>query len=191
MYMMSLAQLWALTLCLHVCQHLTSCLEIFLCVSETSKPNLVYEALMEAKILSSPLPHVFAEFGLVFGTGTLPTGVSTPPKWSNNGPIYLRILQKVFSAWGPNKSWDIELPTPNIFAQLGPALGTGTLPAGVSTPLRQSRNILMCLSNRQTKFCAWGLNGSQDIELPTPHVFANRGLFFVTGTLPADVSTPP
>ena len=41
---------------------------------------LVHGALIEAEILTSPLPHVFAQLGLVLGTGALPTGVSTPHK---------------------------------------------------------------------------------------------------------------
>ena len=114
MYLLNLAQLWALTLCLQVCQHLPSGLQMFLCVSETSKPNLVHGALMEAKILTSPLPHAFAQLGLVLCTGNLPMGVSTPPKQSRNVPMCLRNLQKVFGAWGPNRSWDIDPPSPCI-----------------------------------------------------------------------------
>ena len=217
---------------------------MFLCVSGTCKKVFGAWALIEAEILTSPLPHVFADLGLVLGTGTLPTGVSTPPKWSNNGPIYLRNLQMVFSAWGPDRSWDIDLPTPNVFAQLGlglgagaltmgvstslrwsgmflcvpgmskklvhqalmdtkiltslpqnvfaqlgPALATGTLSAGVSTPHKLSRNVSMCLRNVQ-KIGASGLNGCQDIGLPTPNVFAQLGPALATGTLPAGVSTP-
>ena len=32
MYLLNLAQLWALALCLQVCQHIASGLEMFLCV---------------------------------------------------------------------------------------------------------------------------------------------------------------
>ena len=44
MFLLNLAQCWALALCLHVCQHLPSDLEIFLCVSETYKRYLVQGA---------------------------------------------------------------------------------------------------------------------------------------------------
>ena len=73
---------WVPALCPWVCQHLQGDLKMFLCVSGTSKKNLVYGAIIEAEILTSQLPHVFAQLSPVLGTGTLPTGVSTPPKWS-------------------------------------------------------------------------------------------------------------
>ena len=104
MYLLNLAQLWALTLCLQVCQHLPSSLQMFLCVSETSKENLVHWALIEVDILTSPLPHIFAQLGLVLGASALPAGVSTPPKWSTNVSMCRRNLQTKFGAWGPNES---------------------------------------------------------------------------------------
>ena len=69
----------ALALCPQLCQHLPGDLEMFLCVSGTSKKSLVHGALIEAELLTS-LPPIYAQLGLVLGTGTLPTGVSTPPK---------------------------------------------------------------------------------------------------------------
>ena len=53
---------------------------MFYVSQELSKKNLVHEALIEAEILTSPLPYVFAQLGPVLGTGTLSAGVSTPPK---------------------------------------------------------------------------------------------------------------
>ena len=55
-------------------------LEMFLCVSGTSKQNVVYGALIEAEILTSPLPNEFAQLGLDLGASALPMGVSTPLK---------------------------------------------------------------------------------------------------------------
>ena len=43
---------WVLALCPWASQHLSSGLEMFLCVSETSKQNLVYGALIETEILT-------------------------------------------------------------------------------------------------------------------------------------------
>ena len=99
----------------------------------------------------------------------------------------LRNVQKI-GASGLNGCQDNDLPTPNVFAQLGPVLGTGTLSAGVSTPPKLSRNVPMCLRNLQKVFGAWGLNRSWDIDLPLCHVFAQLGL--VLATLTAGVSTP-
>ena len=64
-----------------MCQHLPSSLKMFLCVSGFSK-NLVYGALIDAEILTSPLPHVSSQLGQDSGTDALPTGVLTPLQWS-------------------------------------------------------------------------------------------------------------
>ena len=80
MYLLNLAKLWALALCLQVCQHLPSDLEMFLCVSGTIKKYLVHGSLIEAEILISPLPNVFAQLGMVLGTRTPLMDVSIPPK---------------------------------------------------------------------------------------------------------------
>ena len=63
-----------------VCKQPAGGVEMFLFVSGTCKKDLVQRALIEAEILTSPLPHVFAQLGLVLGASTLPAGVSTPPK---------------------------------------------------------------------------------------------------------------
>ena len=41
---------------------------------------LVHGALIEAEILTSPLPLAFAQLSPVLSADTLPAGVSTPPK---------------------------------------------------------------------------------------------------------------
>ena len=64
-----------------------------MCLKNIQK-YLAHGALIEAEILTSPLPHVFAQLGPVLGNGTLPAGVSTPPKWSTNVPMCLRNLPK-------------------------------------------------------------------------------------------------
>ena len=80
MYLLNLAQFLGTNTLPQVCQHLPSSLEMFLCVSGTSKKNLVNGALIEAEILTCPLPHVFSQPGPVLIVGTLPAGVSRPPK---------------------------------------------------------------------------------------------------------------
>ena len=135
MYLLNLGQLWVLALCPQVCQHLPSNLEMFLCVSRTYIKYLVHGALIEAEILTSQLPHAFAQLSPVLSAGTLPAGVSTPPKWSRNVPMCLRNLHKVFGTWGPNRSWDIDLPTPPCICSTWPGLlGTSAQPMDVSTP---------------------------------------------------------
>ena len=146
--------------------------EMFLCVSGMSK-KIGASGLNGCQDNDLPTPNVFAQLGPVLGTGTLSAGVSTPPKLSRNVPMCLRNLQKVFGAWGLNRSWDIDLPLCHVFAQLGLVLAT--LTAGVSTPHKWSRNVPTCLRYLQKQFGAWGLNGSWDIYLPIPNVFAQLG----------------
>ena len=52
MYVLNLAQFLGTNTLPQVCQHLPSSLEMFLCVSGTSKKNLVDGALIEAEILT-------------------------------------------------------------------------------------------------------------------------------------------
>ena len=56
------------------------------------------------------LPHVFHQLSPVLGTSSLPTGMSTPVKWSKmflcaSGPPKIGVRE-------PNGSWDIDIPTP-------------------------------------------------------------------------------
>ena len=65
----------------HVCQHLVTgqeiCPQMFLSISGTYRKYLVHGAPIEAEILTSLLPNVFAQFGLVLGGDALPMGVFT------------------------------------------------------------------------------------------------------------------
>ena len=154
---------------------------MFLCVSGTSKKYLVHGPLIEAGILTSPLPHVFAQLGPVLGTGTLPAGVSTPAKWSRNVSMGIRNLQKMYLVHGAyNRSWDIDLPAPHVFAQCGLVFRCWhALPMGVFTHPKWYTNVPICLRNLPNKGGARGFNRSWNIDLPAPHVFAQLGL--VTG----------
>ena len=156
--------------------------------------NLVHGALIESWNIDLPaLPCICSTWPCFWAHGTLPTGVSTPVKWSRNAPMCLRNLQKVFGALGPNRSWDIDLHTLHMhLLNLAQFWCTGTLPAGVSTPAKWSRNAPMCLRNFQKVFGAWGLNRSWDIDLPTsPCICSTWPCYWVTSTLPMGVSTPP
>ena len=228
MYLLNLAQFWSLALYLQVWQHLSHGLEMILHVWETSKEHFVHGALIEAEILTSPLPHVFAQLGLVYGckcsahwcvttpsglktflcvtgtsrkclvhgviieaeiltspfpiyllnlakflgTSTLPAGVATPPTWSRNDSSCLRNLQRTFCAWCPNRSWDIDLPTPPCICSTWPGLWVQVLCPLVCQHPKWSKNVSMCHRNLQKMFGAWGHNRSWDIDLPTPHIFA-------------------
>ena len=54
-----------------------------------------------------------------------------------------------------------------------------TLPAGMSTPPKWSRNVLMCLRNLQTKFGAWGPNEAEILTFPPPMYLLNLAWIWV------------
>ena len=81
----------------------SKCLKVFLCLAGTSKNNLVHGALIDAEILTSQLPHVFAQLGPLLGADALSMGMPTPPKWSKSVPMCIINLQKKFGAWGFNR----------------------------------------------------------------------------------------
>ena len=101
-------------------------------------------ALTEAEVLTSPLPHVISQLGPVLGTDTLPTGVSTPSKWSINVPMCQEPPKNLVHG----ALMEVEIltsPLPHVFAHLGPVWCTGAQPVNVSTPPRWSRNVSLCL----------------------------------------------
>ena len=147
-----------------------------LCVSGTSRKYLVHGALIEAEILTSTLPHAFVQLNPVLSAGTLPKGVSTPPKWSGNVSIYFRNLQKIFGVWVLNRSWDIDLPAPQCICSIWPGFGWWCSTHGC---VHTSQVVYKCsyMSQKLPNKCgARGFNRSWNIDLPTPHVFGQLGL---------------
>ena len=67
---------------------------MFLCVSGTSKKNLVNGALIEAEILTSHLPIYLLNLAQFLGTGSVPSGVSASTKQSRILAMCLRNFQK-------------------------------------------------------------------------------------------------
>ena len=134
MYLLNCASFLALTLYLHVCQHLPSSIEMFLCVSGIYKKYLVHGALMKAEILTSPSPSVLAHFSPVLGASTQPVGVSTPPKQFRNVLMCLKNPPKYLVHGTLVEAEILTSPLLNVFAQLCLVFSTDSLPAGVSTP---------------------------------------------------------
>ena len=171
MYLLNLGQFWVLPLCPHVCQHLSSDIEMFLYVSRTSKKYLLHWALIEAEI--------DAQFSPVLGTGTLPAGVSTPVKWSRNAPMCLRNLQKVFGTWGLNRSWDIDLPTPPYIYSIWPGLWTLALSSWVCQHLPSGLQMYLCVSGTYKINVVHGsLMETETLNSPPLNVFAQCCLGF-------------
>ena len=179
MHLLKSTQFWVLALCPKVCQHLPSDLEMFLCVSGTSKnvfgawgPNRSWD------IDTSSLPLCICSTVASFGSyHSAHMGVSTPLKWSRNVSICLKNLQKVFVALGLNRSWDIDLPSPR-YLQLAHCYWALALclQRCVNTSQVSLDNVSMCLRNFQKVFGVWGPNRSWDIDLHcSHHVFAQCG----------------
>ena len=103
-----LTKIWPLMLCLWVCKHLPSQSEnVPMCLRNLQK-NLVHEALIDAEILTSPLPYVFAQLDPVIRYQCFTCGCANTFqvvwKYSNVSQNSL----KKFGAWGPNRCWDID-----------------------------------------------------------------------------------
>ena len=92
-----------------VCQHLLSSLKCSY-VSQKPPKNLVHEALIDAEILTSPLPYIIAQLDPVIRYQCFTCGCANTFqvvwKYSNVSQNSL----KKFVKWGPNRCWDIDFP---------------------------------------------------------------------------------
>ena len=109
MYLLNLAKIWALILCLWVCNHLPSHLKMFLCVSETSKK---------------------------------------------------------LGAWGPNRCWDIDFPTPLCICSTWPSYEVPMLHLWVCQHLPSGLKMFLCVSEFSKKFGVWDPNRCWEIDSP-------------------------
>ena len=122
--------LWALVLNPYMCKHLPSDLEMYLCVSWTFK-NLTHLVLIEAEILTSPSPMYLLNLAQIWVLVLCSWVCQHLPSGLKYSYVSQELL-KLFGAWGPNRNWDIDLPTPPpfVFATLGLVVGHSTLPTG-------------------------------------------------------------
>ena len=107
---------------------------MFLCLSETSQKNLVYGALIEAEILTSPLPHVLAQLGQVVGHQHSAHGCVSA---SNIVLKCLYVSQEPpkMLVYGALIEAEILTPPSSMYLlNFDKLLGTSTLPNGVPTP---------------------------------------------------------
>ena len=131
-------------------------------MSQKHPKKLVHGTLIDVEILTSPVPQVFAQPGQDLDTDALPVAVQALPKWSKMFLCVSANLQK-FGAWGPNRCWDIDFPTPMYLLNLAQLSGPNAPSVGVPTPPKWSNNIAMHLRNLQKIWCMW----CWDIESPT------------------------
>ena len=146
-----------------------------MCLKNLQK-YLVHGVLIEAEILTSPLPHVFGQLGPEFRCWCSAHGCVNASQVVWNIPMCLRNFSNYLGHGVLIETEILTSPLPHVFATLGLVVGHSTLPTGGSTPLKQYRNVSMCLRNLQTKFGAWVPNRNWHIDLPLPHVFATLGL---------------
>ena len=85
----------------------------------------MHGALIEAEILTPPLPHVFPQLGPVLDTGTLPPVVSAPPKWFQNVQLTLLIAYMCHTCYSDHQLWSYShfCDLSPFFVQLTPGFG--------------------------------------------------------------------
>ena len=88
-----------------------------MCIISLQK-NLVHGALIDAEIMTSPLPHAVSQLGPYLGADTLSMGVPTPPKWSKNVPMCIISLQKNLVHGALIDAEILTSPLPYVFGQL-------------------------------------------------------------------------
>ena len=115
MYLFNLTKIWALMLCLWVCQHLPRGVQMFLCVSENSKK---------------------------------------------------------FSAWGPNRCWDIDFPTPLYICSTWPSYQVPILHPLMCQHLPSCLKMFLCVSGFSKNLVYGALIDGEILTPPLPHVFA-------------------
>ena len=112
----------------------------------------------------------------ILGTGSLPTDISTPPKFYKNVSMCLRNFQRKFGALGPNRSWDIDLPTPPCICPMWPSFGALAVCPQVSQHLPSGLEILLCVSGTSQKCCACKHNEKwTQLNFRGAHTWAPRG----------------
>ena len=127
-------------------------------MSQEPLKNLVHRALIEADLLTSPLSHVFAQLGPDLDTGTLPTVVSTSPKWSTNVSLCVSGTSKKFGTCKHNEKWtQLNFRGAHTWSPKG--LWASTWPPGGHVP-----------AHRGTHF-GWGQTSKLLIESHGPNLF--------------------
>ena len=165
-----------------------------MCLRNLQK-NLVHGALIDAEILTSPLPMYLLNWAQLSGQRSIGHWYSACV-WGPNRcwdiefhtptcicqPVQIWVLMlcpwvcqhlssslkcsyvshkppKNLSAWGPNRCWDIDFPTPlHVFAQLDPVIQVLTmLHLWVCQHLPSGIKIFLCLSAASQKFWCMGL----------------------------------
>ena len=134
------------------CQHHPSSLKMFLCVSGISTklgvwgPNRCWD-------IEFPTPtcicSTWPRFGLLMLCPWVCQHLSSGIKcsYASQKP------PKKFGAWGPNRCWDIESPTPPCICLTWPRYGHWYSACGCATTSQVIWNVPMCLRNLQKTWC--------------------------------------
>ena len=155
------------------------------------KRNLVHGALIEAEILTSPLPMYLFNLAWFLGTSTLPTFWSTTSQAVYKCSYVSQEPPKKFGAWGPNRSWDIDLPTPQCFCSIQPSFECWYSACMCGNTSQSDLKMFLCVSRTSKKYLGHGaLIEAEILTSPSPMYLFNLAQFLGTGTLPTCVSTP-
>ena len=170
--------LWVQVLCPLVCQHLTSGLKMYLCVTGISRKCFVHGAIIEAEMLTSPFPIYLLNLARFLGTSTLATGVSTPPRWS----------KIVLYVWGTSKKHlvhdaltEAEILTYPLPMYLLNEAQFWSLALYLQVCQHLPHGLEMILHFWETSkehFVHGALTEAEILTSPLPHVFAQLGLVY-------------
>ena len=96
-------------------------LQIFLCVSGTSKKYLVYEDLIEAEILTTHPQGICSTYPCYLALALYTRVCQHLPSSLVMFLCVSGTSKKVFGSWGLNRSWDIDLHTPTCICLTHPS----------------------------------------------------------------------
>ena len=147
-----------------MCQYLPSCLKCSY-VCQTPPKNLVHGALKDAKILT---PQCISSGWLRYGHWYSACGCANTTQVTWKCSYGSQKPPKKLGAWGPNRCWDIDFPTPLCICSTWPSYQIPMLHLWVCQHLPSGLKIFQCVSEFSKKFGAWGSNRCWDIDSSTP-----------------------
>ena len=143
-------------------------------MSQKPPKKLVHGTLIDVEILTSPVPQVFAQPGQDLDTDALPVAVQALPKWSK---MFLCVSANStkFGAWGLNRCWDIDFPTPPCICLTWPSYQVTMLHPLVCQNLPGGLKMFLCVLETSKNLGDWALIDAEILTSPLFHVFAQLG----------------
>ena len=165
MYLLNLAKIWALMLFPWVCQHLPSSLK---CSYVSHKPPKKFEAWgpNRCQDIDSPTPQCIWLTWPRYGHWYSACGCETTSQVIWKCSYVSQKPPKKLGAWGPNRCWDIDFPTPLCICSTWPSYQIPMLHLWVCQHLPSGIKMFLCVSATSQNFGARGSNRCWDIDSP-------------------------